>query len=134
MRNLGRNRVRFELDRRSVQVQIENVEINRLELDRPITATNTSLGTTTARNLTDAIIGLNDAQNSYLSTWVQYEVLRRNLDFDMGTMQLDALDQWIDPGPIDDQIGLRALAMMGVQPDCQFCLDIAGSYLSLIHI
>ena len=128
VRNLGRNRVRFELDRRSVQVQIENVEINRLELDRPITATNTSLGTTTARNLTDAIIGLNDAQNSYLSTWVQYEVLRRNLDFDMGTMQLDALDQWIDPGPIDDQIGLRALAMMGVQPDCQFCLDIAGSY------
>ena len=43
VRNLGRNRVRFELDRRSVQVQIENVEINRLELDRPITATNTCL-------------------------------------------------------------------------------------------
>ena len=128
VRNLGRNRVRFELDRRSVQVQIENVEINRLELDRPITATNTSLGTTTARNLTDAIIGLNNAQNSYLSTWVQYEVLRRNLDFDMGTMQLDSLGQWIDPGPIDDQIGIRALAMMGAQPDCQFCEDIATAY------
>jgi len=128
VRNLGRNRVRFELDRRTVQVQIENVEINRLELDRPITATNTSLGTTTARNLTDAIIGLNNAQNSYLSTWVQYEVLRRNLDFDMGTMQLDSLGQWIDPGPIDDQIGIRALAMMGAQPDCQFCEDIATAY------
>ena len=128
VRNLGRNRVRFELDRRSVQVQIENVEINRLELDRPISATNTSLGTTTARNLTDAIIGLNNAQNSYLSTWVQYEVLRRNLDFDMGTMQLDSLGQWIDPGPIDDQIGIRALAMMGAQPDCQFCQDIATAY------
>ena len=128
VRNLGRNRVRFELDRRSVQVQIENVEINRLELDRPITATNTSLGTTTARNLTDAIIGLNNAQNSYLSTWVQYEVLRRNLDFDMGTMQLDSLGQWIDPGPIDDQIGIRALAMMGAQPDCQFCKDIGTAY------
>ena len=128
VRNLGRNRVRFELDRRSVQVQIENVEINRLELDRPITATNTSLGTTTARNLTDAIIGLNNAQNSYLSTWVQYEVLRRNIDFDMGTMQLDSLGQWIDPGPIDDQIGIRALAMMGAQPDCQFCKDIGTAY------
>ena len=128
VRNLGRNRVRFELDRRTVQVQIENVEINRLELDRPITATNTSLGTTTARNLTEAIIGLNNAQNSYLSTWVQYEVLRRNLDFDMGTMQLDSLGQWIDPGPIDNQIGIRALAMMGAQPDCQFCEDIATAY------
>jgi len=103
VRNLGRNRVRFELDRRTVQVQIENVEINRLELDRPISDTNTSLGTTTARNLTEAIIGLNAAQNDYLSTWVQYEVFRRNLDFDMGTMQLDSRGQWIDPGPIDDQ-------------------------------
>ncbi len=128
VRNLGRNRVRFELDRISVQIQIENVEINRLELDRPITATNTSLGSTTARNLTDAIIGLNDAQNSYLSTWVQYEVLRRNIDFDMGTMQLDSLGQWIDPGPIDDQIGMRALAMMGAKPDCQFCENIATAY------
>ena len=60
VRNIGRNRVRFELDRRSVQIQIENVEINRLELERPIGAGNTSLGTTTARNLTEAIIGLND--------------------------------------------------------------------------
>ena len=133
VRNLGRNRVRFELDRRSVQVQIENVEINRLELDRPITASNRSLGTTTARNLTDAIIGLNDAQNSYLSTWVQYEVLRRNLDFDMGTMQLDELDRWIDPGPIDDQIGFRALAMMGVQPDCRFCQDIGAAEEASVH-
>ena len=128
VRNIGRNRVRFELDRRSVQIQIENVEINRLELDRPITSNNTSLGTTTARNLTEAIIGLNSAQNSYLSTWVQYEVLRRNLDFDMGTMQLDAMGQWIDPGPIDDQIGLRALARMGAQPDCQFCENIGIAY------
>ena len=128
VRNLGRNRVRFELDRRTVQIQIENVEINRLELERPIGANNTSLGTTTARNLTEAIIGLNDAQNDYLSTWVQYEVLRRNLDFDMGTMQLDSLDQWIDPGPIDDQIGVRALERLGIQPDCQFCENIGVSY------
>ena len=128
VRNLGRNRVRFELDRRTVQVQIENVEINRLELDRPISDTNTSLGTTTARNLTEAIIGLNAAQNDYLSTWVQYEVFRRNLDFDMGTMQLDSRGQWIDPGPIDDQIGLRALAMMGIDPGCPFCLDIGKAY------
>ena len=55
-------------------------------------------------------------------------MLRRNIDFDMGTMQLDSLGQWIDPGPIDDQIGIRALAMMGAQPDCQFCKDIGTAY------
>ena len=64
---------------------------------------------------------------------MQYEVLRRNLDFDMGTMQLDSLGQWIDPGPIDDQIGIRALAMMGAQPDCQFCEDIATAYEQAIE-
>jgi hypothetical protein len=131
VRDLGRNRVRFELDRRSVQVQIENVEINRLELDRPVDSANNQIGTSTARNLTDAIVGLNDAQNSYLRTWVEYEVLRRNLDFDLGTMQLDESGFWVDPGKIDGSIGVRALALLGVEPDCQFCDDIDISTVEL---
>jgi len=31
---------------------------------------------------------------------VNYEALRRNLDLDLGTMQVDAEGLWIDPGPI----------------------------------
>ncbi|MEL7497993.1 MAG: hypothetical protein AAFN77_10310 [Planctomycetota bacterium] len=131
VRNIGRNKVRFELDRRTVQVQIENVEINRFELERPVgpNATSSRLGTTTARNLTEAIIGLNSAQNSFVSSWVQYEVLRRNLDFDMGTMLIDDMGQWLDPGEIDSSIGVRSAAMIGFEPDCQFCENIGTSYL-----
>jgi outer membrane protein TolC len=129
VRNIDRNKVLFELDRRTVQVQIENVEINRFELEAPVAANqNARLGTQTARNLADSIIGLNNAQNSFLSSWVQFEVLRRNLDFDLGTMQLDESGRWIDPGVIDESIGIRSAAMFGIELDCQFCEDIGTSY------
>lgn len=123
VRNINRDKVLFELNRRSVQVQVEQIELNRLSLEEPVAidAGNAQLGSSTARNLTDAIIGLNDSQDRFLGTWVEYEVLRRNLDFDMGTMQLDEFGAWIDPGQIDDSIGLRAAAAMGISPDCQFC-------------
>ncbi|MEM7781810.1 MAG: hypothetical protein AAF623_00420 [Planctomycetota bacterium] len=132
LRNIDLNKVLFELDRRTVQVQIQNVEINRYELERPVASTNNSsagLGNQTARNLVDSIIGLNGAQNAFLRSWVQYEALRRSLDFDLGTMQLDTMGQWLDPGDIDGAIGLRAADMMGVDLDC-FCEDIATSYSS----
>ena len=32
-------------------------------------------------------------------------MLRRNLDLDLGTMQLDSAGQWIDPGPIGAAYG-----------------------------
>ncbi len=128
-RNIDRNKVLFELDRRTVQVQIESVEINRYELEKPVGPGATGggrLGATTAQNLANAIIGLNGAQNSFLGSWVGYEVLRRNLDFDLGTMQLDELGQWIDPGKIDASIGQRAAATMGIELDCQFCTGVAA--------
>ena len=34
-------------------------------------------------------VGSVDRENDFLSVWVTYEVLRRALDFDLGTMQLD---------------------------------------------
>lgn len=129
LRNIDRNKILFELDRRTVQVQIENVEINRFELERPVGSNaNTRLGTQTARNLTDSIIGLNRAQNSFLSSWVQFEVLRRNLDFDLGTMQVDSMGAWVDPGVIDGAIGIRAADSMGIEIDCQFCEEIGTSF------
>ncbi|MEE2827479.1 MAG: hypothetical protein VYE64_12705, partial [Planctomycetota bacterium] len=51
------------------------------------------------------------------------EVLRRGLDFDLGTFQIGPGCAWIDPEVIDNQIGFRAAAMMGVDlqndPFCQ---------------
>ncbi len=145
IRNLSRNKVLFELNRRSVQVQIEQIELNRLALEAPIGQSgggggagagggaggggggggggSTQLGGFTARNLADAINNLNLIQNRFTSAWVEYEVLRRSLDFDMDTMQVDERGVWIDPGLIDNTIGMRAAAAMGIELDCQFCRD-----------
>ena len=39
----------------------------------------------------------------------------------MGTMQLDGVGAWIDPGEITGNIGYQAAAAMGIELDCQFC-------------
>ena len=133
LRNINRSKVLFELDRLTVQVDIQNVEINRFELDAPVSVNaaggDNRLGTVTSRNLTDAIINLNGSQDSFLESWVEFEVLRRNLDFDLGTMQLDQNGAWIDPGFIDAGIATRAANMMGVQLDCQFCENVEVSHV-----
>jgi hypothetical protein len=36
-----------------------------------------------------------------MSIWVNYEVQRISLDFDLGIMQLDERGVWIDRGPVD---------------------------------
>lgn len=122
MRNLDRNKVLFELNRQSIQVNIDAVELSRFRLEQPPRpgATNT-FSQTTARDLTQAINGLNSAQNQYVLSWVQYEVLRRSLDFDLGTMQLDQFGRWIDPGIFDESTGQRAAAIFGTDGACGFC-------------
>jgi hypothetical protein len=57
-------------------------------------------GATAARDSVSALTDLLNAQNDFLSIWVNYEVLRRGLDLDLGTLQLDDRGLWIDPGPV----------------------------------
>jgi hypothetical protein len=52
-----------------------------------------------------ALSDLLDAQNNFMSVWVNYEALRRSLDLDLGTLQLDSEGLWIDPGPIREDYG-----------------------------
>ena len=121
-RNLDRNKVLFELNRRSIQVNIDAVELSRFRLEQPPRpGAATTFSQTTARDLTQAINGLNLAQNQYVLSWVQYEVLRRSLDFDLGTMQLDAAGHWIDPGVFDVSTGQRAAEIFGTDGACGFC-------------
>ncbi len=131
IRFINQNKVQFELNRIIVQISIDQLEINRLNLERPIAVgeASRSLGPTTAQNLINAINSLNRAQDDFIGAWLNYEVLRRNLDYDLGTMQLDEFGQWLDPGKIDESIGVRAAAMMGIELDCQFCESIGTSYL-----
>lgn len=125
IRNIDRNKVLFELNRQSIQISIDQVELSRARLVQPPRPNDTSsFSDTTARDLSDAITGLNNVQNQYVESWVQYEVLRRSLDFDMGTMTLDPLGQWADPGVIDSGIGIRVADQLGIQLDCRFCDQI----------
>lgn len=127
IRGTNLNKILFELNRRSVQVQIVQVEQARLRLEEPARntgGTRSGFGNTVAQDLLRAIQGLQRVQDRYLNVWVAYEVARRNLDFDLGTMQLDEMGRWIDPGEIDSTIGHRAAAMMGVDPSCLNCVTI----------
>ena len=122
IRNIDRNKVLFELNRQSIQVNIDAVELSRARLIQPPRpGDQASFSDTTARDLSDAISGLNNVQNQYVEAWVEYEVLRRTLDFDMGTMTLDPLGHWFDPGVIDSTIGIRTANQLGIELDCRFC-------------
>ncbi|MDA8563209.1 TolC family protein [Mariniblastus sp.] len=115
LRTIEQDKVLFELNRRSVQVNIEQVELNRFALEEPVRpGEGGGLGATTARDLTQALTGLNSALNDILQTWVEYESLRMNLDFDLGTMQLDDGFRWVDPGKIDVGVADFAASMMGL--------------------
>ncbi|MCA9198014.1 MAG: TolC family protein [Planctomycetales bacterium] len=101
IRTVELNQLNFELLRSAVLVSIKQVELARLRLQEPPKPEEeSSFGATTARDLVSALSDLLNAQNDFLSVWVNYEVLRRGLDFDLGTMELDPEGLWVDPGPI----------------------------------
>lgn len=120
LRNIDLNKVLFEVNRKSIQIRIEEVELARFKLEEPARPgdTRSALGATTANDLTRALDGLQTAQNDFLQVWVTYEVARRSLDFDLGTMQVDEMGNWIDPIRIDASIAARAASMMGISLEC----------------
>jgi hypothetical protein len=108
LRGMALNEANFELRRAAVRVGIDQVEITRLRLRQPPQpgAVGAALGNTTARDLVSALSDLQSVQNDFLSVWVNNEVERLNLDFNLGTMQLDSRGMWVDPG---SAVGTNAL-------------------------
>lgn len=101
LRNIRLGQSTFELRRSAVLVSIAQVDLARERLRAPPRPGEISqFGVNTARDLVQALSSLLDAQNAFLGAWVDYEVQRMILDFQMGTMQLDERGHWIDPGPI----------------------------------
>ncbi len=104
LRRLVINQINFELQRAAIDVAISQVELARLRLQEPPRpGEQSTFGATTARDLVTALSGLLSAQNDFLSVWINQESLRRSLDLDLGTMQLDGNGLWIDPG---ERLGL----------------------------
>jgi hypothetical protein len=60
---------------------------------------------TAARDAVQALTDLLNAQNQFMLVFISYEVQRLALDFNLGTMQLDAEGLWIDPGKIGPDYG-----------------------------
>lgn len=115
LRNIRLGQNTFELRRSAVLVSIAQVDLARERLRAPPRPGETSqFGVNTARDLVQALSSLLDAENAFLGAWVDYEVQRMILDFQMGTMQLDERGQWIDPGPIR---GRSALEGSPFQPE-----------------
>jgi outer membrane protein TolC len=103
LRSTRLSQLNFEIRRAAVRVAIDQVEVARLNLQRPprVGEKGSESGSNVGRDLVDALQRLLDAQNAFLRAWVDYEAQRLSLDFELGTMRLDENGMWIDPGPID---------------------------------
>jgi len=97
LRQLRLNEVNFELRRAAVHVAISQVDLTQLRLYEPPKPGETlQLSNTTARDLVQSLADLLNVQNDFLSVWVNYEVQRLNLDFDLGVMELTPDGQRIE--------------------------------------
>jgi len=104
LRTILTNQINFEFQRRAVLIAAQQIDRNEdIRIDSELT--NQGAGVTAARDSVSALSDLLDAQNNFLSIWVNYEVLRRGLDLDLGTFQLDSEGLWIDPGKIGEDYG-----------------------------
>ena len=99
LRSIRLNQFVFEQQRFALSNAAEQISIN--EDIRQINETlGQASGPTASRDTVGALNDLLTSQNTFIGTWALYESLRRNLDHDMGTLQLDGEGLWIDPGPI----------------------------------
>ena len=122
VRQLRANRLNFELGRQSIRIAASQIELNA-DIRASNDARGQGAGPTAARDAISALNDLLNAQNSLLGVFVGYEVVRRGLDFDMGTMEITEEGLWIDPGTInpDNLIGLPGTEAAMLQVACNEC-------------
>ncbi|MEM9366421.1 MAG: hypothetical protein AAGD07_10530 [Planctomycetota bacterium] len=106
IRQLQANRLNFEIGRQSVRIAASQIELNE-DIRRFRDARGLSSGPTAARDTISALEDLLDSQNGLLNLYVNFEVIRRGLDLDLGTMELTPDGMWIDPGELEPQALLR---------------------------
>ena len=113
LRNLRLGEVNFEIRREAVRLAATRYDVVRFELTEPTPpgVVQARSRPTTARDLVEALNDLLTAQNAFVSAWVDYQAQRLQLDFELGTMQLDPAGHWIDPGT-----GLGAVPAFGGEP------------------
>ncbi len=125
VRQLQTNRITFEFQRQSLRIAASQIELNE-DIRQLRDARGLSSGPTAARDTISALSALLNAQNSLLDVFVNYEVVRRGLNLDLGTMELSPEGLWIDPGPIEPSyllslpgIAERRIPGTGQRGDCR---------------
>lgn len=128
IRQLQANRLTFELGRQSVRIAASQIELNA-DIRSIDDARGRTAGPTAARDEISALTDLLNAQNTLLNIFVNYEVVRRGLDFDLGTMELTPDGLWIEPGELSPELLLAlpgttsAGLIEGQCNDCGFRFD-----------
>lgn len=103
IRQLQANRLTFEFGRQAVRIAAEQIELNA-DIRALNEARGRTVGPTAARDAISALSDLLDAQNGLLNIFVNYEIVRRGLDFDLGTMELTPEGLWLDPGELSPEM------------------------------
>ncbi|QDT61614.1 hypothetical protein SV7mr_41510 [Stieleria bergensis] len=99
IRQLKVNRLTFEYGRQSVKIATDQIQLNE-DIRELRDSRGLASGPTAARDTSGALASLRRAQETLLNVYVNYEVVRRNLQFDLGTMELTPDNIWLDQ-PID---------------------------------
>jgi hypothetical protein len=99
LRNTQLHQIDFEIARNAVLIATNRVDVWQLKMEQP-PARGKTIEVSTATQLIGALDGLMASQNEFLNTWVSYQTQRMLLDLNMGTMELDMLGRWVDPGVI----------------------------------
>ena len=104
LRTVANNEINFEQQRLAVLEAARQVDRNEdIRIDGELS--NQAAGVTAARDSVSALTDLLNAQNNFLSIWVNYESLRQSIDLDLGTIQVNCEGLWIDPGEIGHDYG-----------------------------
>ncbi len=103
LRQLMSFQINFEINRLAVLEAARQVMLNTFIDQEAQRAAVTRA--TAARDSVQALTDLLQAQNNFMLIFISYEVQRLQLDFALGTMQLDGDGLWIDPGKIGPEYG-----------------------------
>jgi hypothetical protein len=103
LRQLMSFQINFEINRLAVLEAARQVMLNTFIDQEAQRAAVTRA--TAARDSVQALTDLLRAQNDFMLIFISYEVQRLQLDFALGTMQLDNEGLWIDPGKIGPDFG-----------------------------
>lgn len=117
LRQIRLDQFNLELRRLAVDVAITQTDVARLKLVEPqrpvVDGKAPEASPTVARDLVDALDNLNATQQNLIQVYGDYEMQRRLLDFDLGTMALDGRGMWCDPGSLTDD-DLKVRGFVGV--------------------